>query len=117
MNEKTSLDQERVAYMIAWRDKHIADQDALLRGYLEERQLLDALLFYALFSSSQGAKGEVRETVIPKEGLRELLDGWRCVVENGKDAYHLRFYSLESIEQEILPSPDEVEDGEACHEA
>ena len=62
-------DPDRAAYMIAWRDRHIEKQNALIKGYEEELSLMEALLAFALWQGASEAQ-EGRVARIPKKAVR-----------------------------------------------
>ena len=76
----------RAAYMIAWRDRYIKRLEEELAAREEERGLLTALLYYAL--SGAAREGSIR---IDKRELSLLLGRYRPEVENGEDAYVVRY--------------------------
>lgn len=83
-------DPDRAAYMIAWRDRHIEKQKQLIEGLEEELSLLEALLAFALWQrASEEEQGRVLQ--IPKKEVSEALAACECEVENGEDAFTVRF--------------------------
>lgn len=80
---------DRLAYMIAWRDRYIERLKEQLQGREEESAMQSALLFYALFEKARG--DEVREVTIGREALSELLSVWSCSVAPTEEGYLVRF--------------------------
>ncbi len=125
---KRLRDGDRAAYMIAWRDRYIQKMEEERAGYAEERALLHALLFFALFGKSTpcGGAGEdpqmkkappdlggtsgngvpcgeapfsgARTVKIEKEAVRALLSAWGCRTTDAGDAYTVTFEPQEKTE-------------------
>ena len=87
-------DPNRAAYMIAWRDRYIEKLEQIIEGRAQERQMLDCLLFYALFGMARSVEGERREVLIGRESLKELLGAWRCHTERVEDGYRVLFEAV-----------------------
>ena len=90
-HEELCRDPQRAAYMLAWRDRYIRRLEETLAGREEERALLCALLQYAL----QKGAGASCEIAIDKAELKALLGGFTCAVEDGENAYTVRFLPQE----------------------
>ena len=59
-------DPNRAAYMIAWRDRYIEKLEQIIEGRAQERQMLDCLLFYALFGMARSVVlGTLISTTLP----------------------------------------------------
>ena len=83
-------DPDRAAYMLAWRDRHIEKQREIIAGYEEQLALMEALLAFALWQrASETQDGRIIR--IPKGELRAVLSGYTSEVENGEDAFTVRF--------------------------
>ena len=95
--EKPCLESARAAYMVAWRDRYIARLEEELAGREEERKLLCALLYGALIKKGEGE--DALTTRIDKAELTALLGRYSVTVENGEDAYTLRFAPTEKGSQ------------------
>ena len=89
-DKKRLLDADRAAYMIAWRDRRIKKLEEERAGYAEERLLLHALLFYALYGSAK-KEGKTRVATIKKADVTSLLSAWKCRTESGEGAYTVTF--------------------------
>ena len=88
-------DKNRLAYMVAWRDRHIAALKERLEGQEEQELMMQTLLFYALHAAGeQNGKGE-REVAIPKAEIAALLGHWQCSTTDGGDHYLVRFFVTE----------------------
>ena len=85
-------DPRRAAYMIEWRDRCMEKLQEAIKGYEEERTLLGSLLFCALCRAAE-VKGENRfgELVLGKAEVASMIGRWHCEVQDGEDAYILRF--------------------------
>lgn len=86
-----SLDQNRLAYMVAWRDRYIEKLEERLKGHEEENAMLQTLLFYALVTV--GRPGDAGELQIPvsKRAVAETLGKWQCDTTDGGDDYLVTF--------------------------
>ena len=83
-------DPDRAAYMIAWRDRHIEKQGELIAGYEQELALVQALLALALLQGASEEEG-ARVVRIPKAALHAALGRYEARVEEGGDAFTVRF--------------------------
>jgi len=97
MDERSKQEQEgRHAYMLAWRDRMIEKQRAIIEGQSEAIGLLEALLAFALGDVAgvlQAGEGEQKAhcAQIPKTALAEMLGAWECAVEDGGESYVVSF--------------------------
>jgi len=83
-------DPERAAYMIAWRDRHIEKQNALIKCYEEELSLMEALLAFALWQgASEQEDGRVAH--IPKKEVSAMLSAFASEVQDGEEEFLVRF--------------------------
>ena len=87
-------DPDRAAYMIAWRDRHIEKQNALIKGYEEELSLMEALLAFALWQGASEAQ-EGRVARIPKKAVSEMLSKYKCEVQDGEEEFLVYFRTAE----------------------
>lgn len=84
-------DPDRVAYMIAWRDRYIEALQERIAGREEENEVLSALLFGALFRiAEEQADGSLR-VLIPTEEVARLLGSWTCQTVTEGENYAVRF--------------------------
>lgn len=87
-------DPDRAAYMIAWRDRHIEKQNALIKGYEEELSLMEALLAFALWQrASEEENGRIVR--IPKEQVSAMLSRYESRVEDGEEEFLVHFRPVE----------------------
>ena len=83
-------DPDRAAYMIAWRDQHIAKQNELIRGYEENLSLMEALLAFALWQGAEQCGAE-RLAHVPKGVLGEMLGRYTSEVREQGEEFTVRF--------------------------
>lgn len=89
-------EQGRLRYMIAWRDRRIAQLQQELKAHEERAALCDALMAYVLF---RGATGETeRELEIDKEQLVEFLSRWTSAVGRSENGYLICFSQKQEAE-------------------
>lgn len=94
--ERAHREEQRAAYMIAWRDRCIEKLRERVEGAEEEIALLLSLLFYALCHGAgagtpSGSAGEQHSFSIDKKELSALMGAWRYTVENGEESYRVTF--------------------------
>ncbi len=87
-------DPDRAAYMIAWRDRHIEKQNALIKGYEEELSLMEALLAFALWQRAS-EEGNERIVRIPKKEVSEMLSRYASEVKDGEEEFVVCFRAAE----------------------
>ncbi|MBE6703229.1 MAG: hypothetical protein E7585_07465 [Ruminococcaceae bacterium] len=87
----TALSKERLAYMVAWRDRHIEKMQDRLAGREEVNDMLQTLLFYALARVADRRGNGVREIRIPKAEITAALGQWGCDTTDGGDHYLVTF--------------------------
>jgi len=85
------FDPDRAAYMLAWRDRHIEKQRQIIEGYEQQLALMEALLAFALWQRAS-EEGAARVLSIPKRELSAMLSRYESEVENGEDAFTVRFF-------------------------
>ena len=76
--------------MIAWRDRHIEKQNALIRGYEESLSLMEALLAFSLWREAGSGEGE-RVAHIPRSAVSEMLGAYATEVQDGEEEFLVRF--------------------------
>ena len=87
----------RLRYMIAWRDRRIAELQGLLKGHEERAALCDALMAYVLFRGAE-CDESVRELEIDKEQLVDFLSRWSSSVGRTEHGYLVCFSQKQEAE-------------------
>ena len=101
-----AAESERMAYMIAWRDRHIERLQEIVEGYEQECALLEALLCFALQKAASEQEEGSRVLEIPKAELKALLGKWECSTKNGESFYTLTF-TPKKEEEDAAPCAEE----------
>ena len=96
MEKQEQKSEQRLQYMLAWRDKRIAALQEELQGHRERAALCDALMAYVLFRGAKGEEG--RELLIEREGLSHFLSRWESSVERSEGGYLVRFTQRQEAE-------------------
>ena len=87
----TAQERERLAYMVAWRDRHIAKLQDRLAGREEVNDMLQTLLFYALARVAEEGEDGTRSIRIPKAEVMAALGRWGCDTTDGGSHYLVTF--------------------------
>lgn len=89
--ELYKLEPERLAYMVAWRDRYIRALEERVEGMEEQKQLLNALLLCALADRATPCENGCREAVLTREAVSLALEHWESVAEPCEQGYLIRF--------------------------
>lgn len=90
-NELQTLDKDRLAYMVTWRDRYIAKLEERLAGREEENSMLKALLFYALVQAGGETETGERQIPVSKQAVADALGRWQCAATDAGEAYLVTF--------------------------
>lgn len=82
---------ERLAYMVAWRDRYIEALEERVKGWEETHALLQALLYCALADRAAVLEDGSRETVLTREAVSEAVAAWESAARVCEEGYAVRF--------------------------
>ena len=85
---------ERLAYMVAWRDRYIESLEERVQGMEEQKQLLEALLLCALAERASEIGDGRREVVLSREAVAEALHRHVCTAEPCEAGYRILFAAV-----------------------
>ena len=91
-----SMDKNRLAYMVSWRDRYIKGLEARLEGREEESTILQTLLFYALVKAGRETEQGNAEIRIARSDIAALLGKWRCEATRDGEDYLITFTPAEA---------------------
>ncbi len=89
--ELYKMEPERLAYMVAWRDRCIQALEERVQGMEEQKRLLEALLLCALTDSAVQKEDGSREIVLSREAVSEALHRWEPGAEPCEEGYRICF--------------------------
>ena len=86
-----AMEEKRLHYMVAWRDRYIQRLEERLGGREEENAMLQTLLFYALITVGERQEDGSVTVPVSKQTVSDMLGRWQCDTVDAGEAYLVTF--------------------------